>query len=362
MQGEDFLVSTLPIKPQKETNIGMLLAPAIMDFIGSVLGAQKNIGFNIIHSYEHKDMELDGYLNAIHESKIEYDSIFVDKDHDFELLEIVDKMYHDGFLKIKQKEKIRCDCGRVDMIPSSVNNGKIYRLEDGKIICNYCNQACSTYTEKSLVFELTDEVNKPSICPPYLKKEMNSFFQTFNNSDILVSKNRDTGYVLDTLAGPFNIDVDFIWSNYFKLYDNPKQIYIASNHQLFLMLLMSYLAEKTSNKELLFIANPYLDVDLKEAKRQYELRALKEYKQLLLLYNFRWQNKNCKWSSSNTTYLNNISETKLRNLYNTMILSSKELLQTDLPLEELIFKKKKKKSNMQNNIKEMKKLYKAGRL
>lgn len=180
--------------------------------------------------------------------------------------------------------------------------------------------------------------------------------------DILVSKNRNTGYVIDTLSGSFNIDVDFVWSNYFKLYDNPKQIYIASNHQLFLMFLMSFLAQKTSNKELVFIANPYLNVDLEEAKRQYQLRALKEYKQLLLLYNFRWQNKNCNWSSTNTTYLNNISETKLRNLYNAMIISSKELLESDLPLEELIFKILNEKSNMQNNIKEMKRLYKEGRL
>lgn len=362
LTSKDFLISTLPIKPQKEINIGMLLSPTIMNFIGDVFDSQRNIGFNIIHSYKQKNAELNHYLNVINESEIEYDSIFVDKEHGIELLEIIDKMYHDGFLKIKQKEKIRCECGRVDMIPSSIDNGKIYRLEDGKIICNYCNRVCSTYIEKSLVFELKDETNKISICPPYLKKEINSFSRTFSNSDILVSKNRNTGYVIDTLFGSFNIDVDFIWSNYFKLYDNPKQIYIASNHQLFLMFLMNCLANKTSNKKLTFIANPYLNVDLKEAKRQYELRTLKEYKQLLLLYNLRWQNKNCKWSSTNATYLNNISETKLRNFYKAMLLSSKGLLESDFPLDELIFKILNEKSNMQNNIKEMKKLYKEGRL
>ena len=125
---------------------------------------------------------------------------------------------------------------------------------------------------------------------------------------------------------------------------------------------MSLLDHKTSNQDLVFVADTDVNVDLEEAKRQYQLRALKEYKQLLLLYNFRWQNKNCNWSSTNTTYLNNISETKLRNLYNAMIISSKELLESDLPLEELIFKILNEKSNMQNNIKEMKRLYKEGRL
>lgn len=45
-----------------------------------------------------------------------------------------------------------------------------------------------------------------------------------------------------------------------------------------------------------------------------------------------------------------------------MLLSSKGLLESDFPLDELIFKILNEKSNMQNNIKEMKKLYKEGRL
>ena len=105
LKSKEILISTLPVKPQKETNIGMLLSPSIMDFVGDVLEAKKNIGFNIIHSYEQKDTELDGYLDTISKSKIEYDSIFVDKDHGTQLLEIVDKMYHDGFLKINKKKK-----------------------------------------------------------------------------------------------------------------------------------------------------------------------------------------------------------------------------------------------------------------
>lgn len=97
MTSKDFLISTLPIKPQKEINIGMLLSPTIMNFIGDVFDSQRNIGFNIIHSYKQKNAELNHYLNVINESEIEYDSIFVDKEHGIELLEIIDKMYHEDF-------------------------------------------------------------------------------------------------------------------------------------------------------------------------------------------------------------------------------------------------------------------------
>lgn len=363
METKDTMIATLPVKPQRNTNIGMMLSPTIMDFIGTVLNIEKNIGFNIMHSYEDKDYELDEYLNYVNESGIEYNSVFIDGKHVDQLIEIVDKMYHDGFLKVKQKEKIRCECGRVDMLHAISSNAKLYSIKDDKIICNHCGKECKKYNEKSLLFELKDKEQLPSICPTYLKKEMASFASSFEDSDVLVSKNRDNGYSLETLSGKFNIDIDFLWSNYFKLYEHPNQIYIASNHQIFAMYIMSYLAAKTSDKKLFFIANPYLNVDLKEAKKQYEMRQLREYKKLLLLYNLKWQNKNCKWSDSNTTYLNGISETKIKNLYNSMILDSQEFLaDSNLQLEEVLFKILNDKTNMQNNIKKMKKLYREGKL
>ena len=69
-----------------------------MDYIGTVLGIEKNIGFNVLHSYDEKKAQLDGYLNYINKSGIEYDSIFVDKQEANKLLQIVDKMLFDRYL------------------------------------------------------------------------------------------------------------------------------------------------------------------------------------------------------------------------------------------------------------------------
>lgn len=48
MNDNNIMISTLPIKPQKNTNIGMMIAPTIMDFMGTVLNIEKNIGFNVL--------------------------------------------------------------------------------------------------------------------------------------------------------------------------------------------------------------------------------------------------------------------------------------------------------------------------
>lgn len=111
-----------------------------------------------------------------------------------------------------------------------------------------------------------------------------------------------------------------------------------------------------------FIANPYLNMDLNKVKIEYEKKQLKEYKMLLLLYNLRWQNKNCNWSESVVKYLNSISETKIKNLYKAMLLSSKELINEHESLDENIYRLLNYNTNMQNNIKIMKKMYHDGRL
>lgn len=362
MDKNDTLVLTLPIKPQNKTNIGMMLSPTIMDYIGSSLKIKKNIGFNIIHSYEDKDVSLEEYLDYVNKSSIDYDSIFIDKEHSEELLQIVEKMYHDGILKVKNKEKIRCECGRVDMLHASINNEKLYSIKDGKIICNHCGNECKNYIEKTLVLEMNGEQIIPSICPLYLEKEMRGFAKSFNRIDVLVSKNRNTGFEIITKDGKFNIDVDFIWSNYFKLMEEHNQIYIASNHQLFAMYIMNYLSAISSDKKLTFIANPYLNMDLNKVKIQYEKQQLKEYKMLLLLYNLRWHNKNCNWSDSIMNYLNGISDTKIKNLYKSMLLNAEELINDNDSLEENLYRLLSYNTNMQNNIKVMKKMFNDGKL
>lgn len=359
---EDIMIGTLPIKPQESTNIGMMLAPTIMDYIGTAFDIEKNIGFNVLHSYDDKVAELEEYLEYVNESGIQYDSIFIDEEHVDELLEIVYDMYLNGYLKIKKKDILRCECGRVDMIDSPNSNAKLYSIHGEKVYCNYCGSECHKIRENVLVLEMSQQERADSIVPSFFTKEVDDFFRTFYGSDILVSKIRNTGYTLDTKYGSFNIDIDFLWMNYFKLFDKTNQIYIASNHQLFVMYLMGYIAKTTSDKRLTFIASPYLSVDLEEAKRQYELKRLKEYKALLLLYNLKWKNKNCQWSNSNAEYLTNISDTKLRNLYRTMIAMAHELETEDLSLDEMIYSALHEDTNMQNNIKTMKKLYREGRL
>ena len=359
------IIATLPIKPQKKTNAGMLIAPIIMDFIGQVLDCEKNLGVNILHSYDNKNLYLDGYLNCIDKVLINYDSLFIDETHTEELMDTIKKLVISGIIETKVKEKHVCSCGKIDMIKDdSLYNPKLFTIQNDDVICNCCKTKAKIVKMDCLVYNIKGTQNNFPIVPSYLAKEIYEFNNKFSNTEFLVNKERETGYYIDYCNKRYNIDIDFIWMNYFNLFPQRNQIFIASNHQLFQMYLMYDIIKTTSDKNAMFIANPYLNMDIHEVVDFMDKRELEEFKKLLLMYNLKWKNKDCNWDNGIYEFLTNISEMKLKNLYNTMIISSREQLQdNDFKfLHENINNILQKETNMQNNIKKMKILYNSGKL
>ncbi len=354
----DFLVATLPIKPQKNTNVGMMVAPTIMEHIGNIFNIDKCMSVNLLHTYANKDEELNNYKMYIENAGINYNFLFKDEEYTQQLLNIIKKMIESGIISVQKEHIVYCDCGKVDMLKDATNNnGKLYHMENGKIICNCCNNLCHEQEADVLTLKI-NEHESASISPAFLQKDIQDIESQFIGKKVLISKKRNTGFKLQIDNNSFNIDIDFIWSNYFKLLNYQNEIFIASNHQLYNMFFINYLSKVSSDKNLHFIATPYIDGNLNDIKAEYEARKLKEYKLLLLLYNLKWKNKNSKWSTSNYNYLANISDTKIKNLYEALLYESKSYSIEDIFAN--IDNALNTSSNMQKNISLMKTLYKNG--
>lgn len=353
------MIGTLPIKPHGKTNIGMLIAPTIMDYVGSVLDIRRVMGINTLNTYVSKDDQKEVYLNSIGENYISYDSLFIDGDCADSLLNEVDKLYHDGKIKVTYKDVMRCDCGKVDVLCDSVSgDSKLYEIVDGKRCCKICGKECRTYKEKSLVLKLDDNIDDSvSIIPGILKNEVMGFSKTFKGTEFLVSKQRDTGFYIDNGLGKFNIDVDFLWMNLFNLFPEDNQILIASNHQLLTMYLINYISKMSSCKKLYFIANPYVnpcDETLRDVMTRYDLRASMAYKKLFILYNLTWKRKNCIWSEGIYNYLSNISDSEIDDLYSITIERARNLSGQYEKIDVLVNQILSNGTSRQECIKEMK--------
>ena len=342
----DKIIATMPIKPQGETNIGMLVGPTIMDTLGTILNAEKVFCMNTLNSYKDVSKNVYTYLNDIKNNGINYNQLFIDEHYANNIMPILEKMLFAGIIKVKNVEKYLCACGKVDMLSRSVvANSKLYHFDKGQIICNCCNMPCRLMTEKSLVLPLNYSVDSNiSITPSFLQSEIAELTKKFQNTEMLISKKRKTGYAIVYDNQVFNIDIDFIWSNYFHKLPGEEQILIASNHQLFIMYFMNYLAKINSSKKLHFIATPYLDKS--PITNNYFVHDSANYKKLFILYNLHWKKKDNVWSKSTISYLNSLDSSQIDLLYQSLIKEAKSTKSID----EILMRK----INMQNNVKTMK--------
>ncbi len=356
------IVMTMPIKPQKETNIGMYIAPTLSNVLSDILSCDNTMAINLLNTYKDKTVELSIFLNDLSRQGIKYNNLFVDSEHTEEILSLIEKLVYDGFVQKSYEEIFRCDCGKVDILKQGINPSvsKLYYEKNDEYYCKDCGTECKSFKEEVLTLELPKDIDDSLlIVPTFLKNDANHLSKTFKGSKLLVSKQRETGHQITINNKSFNIDVDFIWTNYFRLFDNEQIIMLASNHQTYQMYLLNYLNRIISGNEICFVANPYMNQSKTiNPLAEYEKTTDGIYKKLFILYNLKWRNKNCDWSSSVIDYLSNTSTTRRNNLYKVIQDCGKRFdeskMPTDLYLENILHKG----INMQTNITESKKLVK----
>lgn len=61
----DLMITTMPIKPYDNINIGLMIALTLCDVLGSILKCKKVLSFNLLHSFEDKRVSLQNYIDNI---------------------------------------------------------------------------------------------------------------------------------------------------------------------------------------------------------------------------------------------------------------------------------------------------------
>lgn len=357
------IVSTMPIKPQKETSIGMMIAPTIMNYLGEALNATKILATNTLNTYKEKEIELPIYLTDIEKSQIQYDYLFNDRKQILNIMSVIQNMADENIIELTTENIMRCNCGKVDILENAIRNysdGKLYKKNSNqKYICSDCCCECKIYSEPVLTISFEEDKYKDiKIVPTFFKKEVEQFRRSFNDSKILISKARNTGYSVVKNGKEYFVDVDFIWMNYVKLLESDQKILIASNHQLLKMFIMNYINQISNEQDIIFVAHPYINSnDMQKIKNIYCNSQNEYFKKLFLLYQLNWNKKSCNFSDSVIKYLQGISDTRKLNLYKNILEKSKNFLQQyeNYYTDEVINKMITNSINMQKNIVDSKK-------
>ena len=186
---DNLMISTMPIKPYEEVNIGLMIGPTLSDIVGSILNCKKVLSFNLLHSFDNKKNYLSNYINIIKSFGIEYNQIIKDVDWTEQYLYKIEELYKKGVILINEGNILRCDCGRVEMSKDSLKNhqdGNLYYWAHDKVICKLCGKECKSYSQKNLYLEVRQEYCKDiSIIPLFSKYEVQDLTKKFLNISIL---------------------------------------------------------------------------------------------------------------------------------------------------------------------------------
>ncbi len=321
---ENLTVMTMPIKPYEKINIGLMIAPTLVDIIGSTLKCKKVLSFNLLHSFDNKIPVLEKYIDNIHNFNINYDEIIKDVEWVEKYLTKIEELYIKEAIVLKKGNILKCDCGRVEMAFECLKNGRdgdLYYWNKDKIICKFCGKECKQYSQKNLYLEIKKEFCKDiSISPSFSKKEIKNLADYFINRSILISKNRKTDYFINIEGHIVNIDIDMLWTMFNQIEENENQILIASNHQLYEMFISNYINNILGNKKLHYIATPYLtnkeNIDFQEKIFSLENSL---YKKMAILYNLKWKYQTTNWNNGILEMLNKLSDEELKELYSIIL-------------------------------------------
>lgn len=321
---EDLMITTMPIKPYEKINIGLMVAPILCDVIGSILNCKKVLSVNLLHSFDDKQNDLKKYIDVIKSFNINYNEIIKDIDHTDKYLEKIEELYFKQIINIRNGKILRCDCGKVEMTKESIKynkNGDLFYWNDGKIFCKCCNNECKEYTQKNLYLDIKPEsCKKISVSPIFLQKDFNDLVNKFINADILISKNRQQEYFLTFEGQKFNIDIDMLWMMFNQIEESKNQILVASNHQLYEMLISNYINNIFENKNVHYIATPYLvNNEGIDFTQKIFSKESDRYKKLFVLYSLKWKYKTLNWNNGIIGLLNKLSEEDINKLYDVVV-------------------------------------------
>lgn len=314
----DYIVTNLPIKPLEKASIGRITAALIGEFVSKKIDCNYTLSLNTLNSYEDKSQYVDTYLNSIQDIGIHYDYSYVDSEHINKYLEIIEELMFKGIIVKKNKPVLRCECGKVDIIKDGIrsyNGASLYEIVGENYVCKECGGICKEYNEEGLFFKFDIETSdEMKLFPSYLKKNILQFSEQIKGQELLISKQRQTGCTI----GKFNIDVDFLWMLYVNSFSEKNIIMVACNREIFKMYLLNYINKHINDKNLMFIAHPFINkpnnMDLKGLMARYD----ELYRKLSILYTIKWHNKECLYSLDIINQISKLGGEKRKILYDAI--------------------------------------------
>lgn len=311
----DRVVISLPIRPQLKTSLGMTTGLHVGRTMADFLKCKYVMAVNLMNGFAELNEEKACFISDVKKMGIIPDDMWFDNENKQRLVDNILKMIKQGHIYSEKKAMFKCSCGRVCIEKQfATKYGKLFRMEGANAICNFCNSVCAEVTEELLVLKVPEQLETVSVFPNFLSAEVESMIAKYKGKEIIISKPRSTGCILKINEKEFNLDVEMVWSQLFSCFEEKKLFLIASNHQIYVAVIIGIMAQLSSNQKITFILTPYMNnkslfqLDEQTLKRRWLYR-------LFILNSLKWKKKDCNWDKNTYDKLIRIDDDKLEKLY-----------------------------------------------
>jgi hypothetical protein len=260
-------ITTLPITPISNPNIGLMVLPFTMDVLGRKIGIDKILSLNVIGAklYGNQIEEcFSGYLSSCGNLDIHPD--FVWRDDQGENIFWINKFFHqlkkDGYIVNEYVDIIKCSCGDVESLSMAENfspSRRLYRNKGDKKYCNLCDSEIKNIKEQVYLF-CFPSFGKIKVFPGFYSKELSAMVNKFTGLKFLISRSRPSALALWTGEEKIFLDVDFIWQMFLLLLRrygyNPKFL-VGSTKNLMACCFAATMLNLIDKKEIDIIIPPY---------------------------------------------------------------------------------------------------------
>ncbi len=313
------LIISLPVKPYAKMSVGRMTTPILGESLAKSFDGNFVMSINDLSSYDTR--ESSSFIELLNHYNINPNSFWIDREHIQELIEKVYLLIEKGFIREEEKELLRCECGKTEIAKDNISTinfkDSLFEIRDGKYYCKFCHSECIISKEVALVFNsrLVDK-NGMLFYPYFMNKDKKTFDNTVGNNDIVISRKRDTGIIIEYNSHIYNLDIDFLWEVFLSLFSDEEKIVMCGNHQMYQLYMVGML-EKCFNKNsnTVCLATPYLESSSDEAKLENRALSLKVYSLLVM----RWAKKENTFDPALLNYINTMNVEKKQMLYEILI-------------------------------------------
>jgi len=353
---KDRLIITLPVAPYSKMSVGKMTTPILGESLAKSMNCKFVMSVNMLSTYQQR--ESDGFFKLMKEYDINPDLYWLDKDHINELIDKVYYLINNGYIQEEEKNILICDCGKVEINKENLNTinyeDSLITFLNNKYYCKCCSNECKLVSKKVLVFT-SSKVDKTNMkfYPNFINRDKITFDNTVGVNDIIISRDRNTGIIIEINNNQYNLDVDFLWEIYLSLFNEKEKIVMCCNRQLYQLYMVGMLEKCFKNDaNTVCLATPYLE----HSNRQDELLNRKISLKIYSLLVLKWAKKDNIFDESLLKYINSMNVEKKQLLYEIVL---SEIDNEDDIVEDLR-KVLTKKYNFQNASMELKRRRKNG--